>query len=204
MSDITILQPGTQQNILENNQPDIFDTTEIPPNIYGMDVNYAAANSWYAYLPIENILGKSYNSLNLHLTRFSLPSMETMSTTVSYKGYSKEIPVKVINASTKQLTLEYIVDQNWNNYTSLFAWISHIYGTLNPMMQNDDTNSINPSDYLPLRIYLLDNYKRKCREFIFNNTWIKLFNDLSLDQTTSETINHSFTLVYDDYQIVKL
>ena len=101
MSDITIIQPGTQQNILENNQPDIFDTNEIPPNIYGMDVNYAAANSWYAYLPIENILGKSYNSLNLHLTRFSLPSMETMSTTVSYKGYSKEIPVKVINAGTK-------------------------------------------------------------------------------------------------------
>lgn len=107
--------------------------------------------------------------------------METMSTTVSYKGYSKEIPTKVINASTKQLTLEYIVDQNWNNYTCLFAWISHIYGTLNPMMANDDTSSINPSDYLPLRIYLLDNYKRKCREFVFNNTWIKVFNDLSLE-----------------------
>lgn len=45
----------------------------LPPNIYGMDINYAAANSWYLYLPIENILGTSYNGLNLHVTRFSLP-----------------------------------------------------------------------------------------------------------------------------------
>ena len=45
----------------------------LPANIYGLDLNYASANSWYLYLPIENILGTSYNGLNLHVTRFSLP-----------------------------------------------------------------------------------------------------------------------------------
>ena len=41
--------------------------------IYGMDVNYAAANAWYAFFPIEDVLGKKYGNLNLHVTRFSLP-----------------------------------------------------------------------------------------------------------------------------------
>lgn len=76
MADNVITEPGTKPRIgpipgqlekpLNPNDP-------LPANIYGLDLNYAAANSWYLYLPIENILGTSYNGLNLHVTRFSLP-----------------------------------------------------------------------------------------------------------------------------------
>ena len=45
----------------------------------------------------ENVLGKKYTGLELHITRFSLPQMVMGSTTASYKGYTKETPTKVMN-----------------------------------------------------------------------------------------------------------
>ena len=83
------------------------------------------------------------------------------STTVSFKGYAKEIPTKVLNAENKELTLSYIVDENWQNYRALFAWISAPEGTLNPIINEDTSSRIQPTEYIPLRIYLLDNYKQK-------------------------------------------
>ena len=108
---------------------------ESKENLVGLGTNYTAANSWWAYLPLENILGKNYKNLDLHLKRFSLPQIEMGSMSVSYKGYSKEMPTKVLNSGPKELTLTYIVDDKWLNYKSLYAWISCPEGTLNPIVQ---------------------------------------------------------------------
>lgn len=86
--------------------------------------------------------------------------MEMGSTTVSYKGYEKEVPTKVLNAGSKQLNLEYIIDERWRNYRALYLWMTGIYGNLIDVAEKDG-QAIQPSDYLPLRIYLLDNYKRR-------------------------------------------
>ena len=125
-----------------------------------MDVNYANENKWYAYYPVEDVLGKSYKNLNLHLTKFSIPQLMQSSITSSFKGYEKEMPGKVLLPSTKEVTLEYIVDANWSNYRSLYALISNINGTINPVSE-DEKKGIMPSEYLPLRIYLLGPYKKK-------------------------------------------
>ena len=171
------------------------------PNLMGVATNLAASNKWIAYFPLESNLGKEYSDLQLHLTRFSLPQLEMGSTEVSFRGYSKSIPTKVLNASTKELTLEYIVDADWKNYKSLFNWMSGIYGTINPIDSNVSSDNINPSDYVPLRIYLLDNFKKKVIQFYFQNCWIKLFNDLALEANNPGEIHHSFTIVYDQYTI---
>ena len=60
--------------------------------MYGLGTNYSAGNKWYAYLPLENVLGKKYQNLDLHLTQFSLPQLVMGSMTVSFKGYQKEVP----------------------------------------------------------------------------------------------------------------
>lgn len=171
------------------------------PQIFNMDTNYATQNKWYAHFALEDILGPSYSNLNLHLQRFSLPQLEQTSNEVSYRGYTKEIPAKVLNPSTKQLTLDYIVDHDWRNYKALYSWMSGTYGAINPIVDNDDTQSIYPSDYLPLRIYLLSPYKQKIIQFLFNDCWIKVFNEISLDVANSGEVTHSFTMVYDEYTI---
>jgi len=63
--------------------------------------------------------------------------------------------------------LTYVVDENWHNYKALYAWISSPEGTLNPIVKDEVIQKISPSEYIPLRIYLLDNYKKKVIQFVF-------------------------------------
>lgn len=193
MADVAITEPWSKDPV-----------PEVKPNpamIYGMDVNYAAANAWYAYLPVENILGPKYKNLNLHLTRFSLPQMQMQSQSVSFRGVTMKIPTKVFNPDDKTLTLEYIVDDKWQNYRSLFQWMSGINGTINKPAEIDNKEGISPSDYIPLRIYLLDNFKKKTVEFVFEDCWIETFNEISLEQNNAGEISHSFSFCYNRYYI---
>ena len=200
----TIVTPFEQQ---PNNSDNINYAVQYAqkPNAYSMDVNYAYQNKWYAYFPLEDVLGKSYKNLNLHLTRFTIPQLQQSSSTVSYRGYDKQIPGKVLNPSTKQLTLDYIVDADWSNYTALYSWMSGIVGVINPITTNEQEikNTVNATDYVPLRIYLVGPYKKKIIQFKFSNTWIEVFDAISLDVNSTSEVTHSFTLVFDEYTIEK-
>lgn len=176
---------------------------EAKPDLVGLGTNYTAANSWFAYLPLESILGKKYKSLDLHLKRFSLPQIEMGSMSVPYKGYTKEMPTKVLNFGPKELTLTYLVDDKWLNYKSLYAWISCPEGTLNPIV-NEEATGIQPSEYIPLRIYCLDNYKKKTMQFLFENCWIKYFSDLTLEASNPAELEHSFTFCYDQFYLEEI
>lgn len=193
-NEMSITQPLNTSSIeLQSDEPTIA-------TIHNMDVNYAIANKWFAHYALEDVLGKKYSDLNLHLTNFSIPQLMQSSNTVSFRGYEKEIPGKVLIPSTKELNLEYIVDQDWKNYRALYALISNINGTLNPV-SSDEKTGILPSEYLPLRIYLLGPYKKKIIQFHFENTWIKIFNELQLNSNSSDEVKHSFTVVFDSFYI---
>lgn len=167
----------------------------------GMHTNLAVSNKWFCYLPLEDVLPKKYKNIQLHVKRFSLPQMLQTSQTVSFKGYQKEIPTKVINAESKELTIEYLIDENWESYKGLYAWMSGGVGVINPVTDDKNEQTVSPSDYLTLRIFLLNNYKKKIIQFAFYNCWIKTFNDLALESDSSEEIVGSFTFCYDRYVI---
>ena len=113
------------------------------------------------------------------------------------------MPGKVLNASTKEVRLDYIIDTNWENYRSLYAFMSNINGTINPV-STDEATGILPSQYVPLRVYLLGPYKQKIIQFVFTNTWIKVFDEISLDVNSPEEVKHSVTLVFEQYFIEDL
>lgn len=184
-------------------QPRLNDikSESMMPKLSGLNTNLTNSNKWYAYFPIESILGKKYGGLELHLVRFSLPQMEMSSMEVSYKGYTKTIPSKVMNPATKELTLTYLVDEYWQNYKALYLWMSATEGNINNVVAGENIQPISPSNYLPLRIYLLDSYKRKRVQFCFSNCWIKLFNDIALEQNNPGEVEASFTCVYDQFTI---
>lgn len=192
---ITLTQP-----LLNTTSIELQSDTTTASTIHNMDVNYAISNKWFAHYALEDVLGKKYSDLNLHLTNFSIPQLMQSSNTVSFRGYEKEIPGKVLIPGTKELNLEYIVDQDWKNYRALYALISNINGTLNPV-SSDEKTGIVPSEYLPLRIYLLGPYKKKIIQFHFENTWIKIFNELQLNSNSSDEVKHSFTVVFDSFYI---
>ena len=99
---LSITEPKIEVNNLENSSIEGLDKA----NLYNMDVNYANQNKWFGSWQLEDILGKKYKNLNLHLTRFSIPQLMTSSSSVSYRGYQKEIPTKVLMPDTKEITIE--------------------------------------------------------------------------------------------------
>ena len=203
MSDIPIQQPKIEYSgNSETTQSTIMSSGNGKPlpNMMGIGTDYAITNKFIMYIPIQNILGPDYKALELNLTRFSIPQVIIGSTSVSFKGYSAEFPTKVISPDTKELTFEYIVDSNWNNYRALYCWAANI-GIITPVTKQQE-NQIDLSTLLPVRIYLLDQYKRKIIEFIYENCWIKVFQDLQLDYTTQASeVHHSFTLAYTNFSI---
>lgn len=176
------------------------DDQSTSAQIFNMDVNYANQNKWYAYCPLEDVLGKKYKNLNLHLTKFNIPQLMQGTMEASFRGYAKEMPTKILNPSTKEITLEYIVDADWQNYRALYAFMSNINGTLNPI-STDEKTGILPSEYMPIRIYLLGPYKKKIIQFLFENCWIKVFNEIQLDVNSPAEVTHSFTVAWDNYLI---
>ena len=199
---MSITEPKIEvvQSSVYDDRPDAAQATSRDPYIFNMDTNYANENKWFAFYPLEDVLGKDYRNLNLHLTKFSIPQLMQGSMEVPFRGYSKEMPTKVLIPGTKELNLEYIVDSNWQNYRSLYALISNINGTINPV-STDKKTGILPTEYLPLRIYLLGPYKKKIIQFVFENTWIKIFNEISLDVNSPNEVHHSFTVVFDMFHI---
>jgi len=79
----------------------------------GLNTNFSHSNKWVGYFPLANVLGKKYNNLELNLTRFSIPQMVMGSTTTSFKGYTYEFPTHLLDAETKEIVIEYIVDEKW-------------------------------------------------------------------------------------------
>lgn len=167
----------------------------------GLNTNFAIANKWICYCPISNVLGNAYSNLELNLKRFTIPQLIVGATSVQFKGYTYEIPTKVIDADTKEITLEYLIDSNWANYKALYTFASQT-GTFNPV--SDETASgVSTSNFIDIRIWLVDPYKKRIIDFIFHNCWIKVFGDLALDYSSADEINHTVTFAYSNFEIAQ-
>ena len=182
-------------------------------SMQGLDKNFAIQNKWIMLVPMQNLNPEKYRNLELQLTRFTLPQMVIGSTSTSYKGYSIEMPTGVLNAESKEITINYIIDERWESYRSLYAW-SAAFGVLVPTnsageqasLQYGSTypvsNTAITSNFLDCRIWLLDNYKKHIIDFMFHRCWIKNFSDLALDYASANEVPHSFTMAYDRFEIL--
>ena len=56
---------------------------------------------------------------------------------------------------TKEITFEYIVDANWNNYRALYCWAANI-GIITPVTKQQTNGQADLTKLLPVRVYLLD------------------------------------------------
>lgn len=175
----------------------------ILPETNGLNPTYATGNKWVGYVPIQNILGKRWNNLELNLTRFSIPQMEMGSTSTSFKGYEYYIPTKVMDGGSKEITFDYIVDQKWINYKSLYAWMSGLEGNINEVYKTSD-RGIALKDTLDVRVWLIDSFKNRILDLCFYDAWIRIFQDLALESSSTDPVTHSFTMCYSHYELVDI
>lgn len=182
-------------------------------SMQGLDKSFAIQNKWIMFVPMQNLNPTKYRNLELQLTRFTIPQIEIGSTSTSFKGYTIELPTSVLNADSKEITINYIIDEKWESYKALYRWaasfgvfvptttsdthIASIYGATTPSSKSAITNN-----FLNCRIWLIDNYKNRIIDFVFHDCWIKNFADLAFDYANANEVQHSFTLAYSRFEIV--
>ena len=170
----------------------------------GLNTDYAHSNKWWMYVPVANVLGKKYSNLELNLVRCSIPQILMGSTTVSFKSYQYEFPTHVVDPDTKEITIEYLIDEKWYNYRSLYKWCSGMEGQINKVIDTQDIENISMGTLLPCRVYLIDSFKNEIISFLFENCWIKTFNELALEAANPDEIVHSVTFAYSNFTIEEL
>ena len=192
-----------QRKVDEIYQDEFKKTSLDLPQSNGLNPTYTTGNKWVGYIPIQNILGKKWNNLELNLTRFSIPQMEMGSASTSFKGYEYYIPTKVMDGGSKEINFDYIIDQNWYNYKSLYAWMSGLRGNINEVYKTNDTG-VSIKDTLDVRVWLIDSFKNRILDLCFYDSWIRIFQNVQLESASTDPVTHGFTLCYSHYEIMDI
>ena len=175
---------------------------------YGIDPSYATSNKWWISIPTKMLFNDSFPNLEMQVQQFYLPGIEVGYATTAHPGYSIKRPAsKLLNAGDKVLKFRYIIDDNWYNYTSLYAWAA-LHGAFQfqtiPEWIRKFLKGRSPYDnanFVPVRLYLLSPFKKNIIQFKFTNCWIQNFGEVLLDGQNSNLITHDITLSYDEYHI---
>ena len=95
-----------------------------PVNMNGLNTELGHQNKYVMIIPIQEAVGTQFGkNLELNLTRFTIPQIQVGSTSAAFKGYQVEVPTGLINPDSKEITVEYLMDENWNTYRALFQCV---------------------------------------------------------------------------------
>lgn len=184
-----------------------------PVNMNGLNTEYSHQNKFVMVIPIQDAIGKKFGkNLELNVTRFTIPQIQLGSTSVQFKGYTIDIPTKLMNEASKEITVEYIIDERWNTYRALLSWAG-LVATLVPSTTeaagyaslHGATTGFQELDarmFLTCRVWLLDHYKKRILDFAFQDCWISNFAELAMDVSQPGEVRHSFTLHYNTFELL--
>ena len=173
----------------------------------GLNPSNAVANKWICYMPLASVLGDAYPNLELQTTQFYLPRIEVTASTVAFQGYTIKVPsARTMNAGDKTIKFQYIIDDEWRNYTSLYTWASKFADYGYAVEKGGETHQLAglSGSFATVRLWLLSPFKKRIVDFQFEDCWVQEFGDILLDVASSEPVKHNFTLAYSQFKIVDI
>ena len=169
------------------------------------NTSYATGNKWIADIPLSTV-SSELTDTSLNLVSFSIPEIELTASDFSYMGDTVQIPTGVVNPSNKEITFNYLISGDFSQYLNLWKWVS-LMATINPPVDVTEQNAgvtdgmTKYARYsIPIRVYLMDEFKKQKLSIKYENAWISNFSSLELDYNQDQiAINHSFTLKYSRF-----
>lgn len=172
--------------------------------------NTANSSRWIASVPISNV-DDGLKDVEVNLTEFSIPPVEIGRVETSFKGQEVALPGTTLQPGVKEVTFNYLIADKWDNYYSLYKWCdmlipqSTIMGEASTRPRETGEWTAALHYLLPVRVFLLDEFKNPILKFEYHNCWISTFGELRLSyQDDPSTLNHSFTINYTDFTIEKV
>lgn len=168
----------------------------------------AVKNKWIADIDLS-VISPELSKIVLPLVNFAIPEVNISTAKTYYRGVEFEIPTGVFKPSAREITFNYLIDQDWNNYISLYQWINLYCPIEQVVPDNMITRKDSPIQttfpILPINVYLLSAYKLPLVRIKYDNCYIKQFGDIMLDyQEDPEVIKQEFTIRCTDFSIFKI
>lgn len=176
-----------------------------------MVTNLATANKFIGYVPLS-LFNANLKDIELNLQEFRIPPVEIGKTELSYKGNTIAIPGNTFVPGTKELTLTYLVDSIWSNYYALYTWAAGLAAQSTSITDSKFSDKKFPDDewtaldkLLPIKIFLIDEFKNPILKFEYHNCWISSFGEINLSYTNEpNSISHSCTIQYTDFTVERV
>ncbi len=165
------------------------------------ELNLATQNRWICVIPLQTIFKDlPKKRLALNLTSFSLPEFSVGTTDVSFQGVTMQIP-NFVRTQSKEISLEYLISSDYFQYRILHKWLGLIVQQVGA--GSNSSGGFMTDFVLPIRVFLLSEFKNPVLEVVYNNCWIKSFGPLNLDSQnpSAPVIKHMFTVAYTDFTI---
>lgn len=172
--------------------------------------NLANSSRWIATIPIS-LIDPSLTDVEINLADFSIPPVEIGKIEASFKGQSIALPGTTLQPGTKEITFSYLIADSWNNYYSLYKWCDMLIPQ-STILGDASTRPLDTEEWtavkeylLPVRVFLLDEFKNPILRIEYHNCWVTVFGELRLSyQDDPTSLLHSFTITYTDFVIEKV
>ena len=142
-------------------------------------------------LPFDTTLNDS-NLLNLNIIDTVLPSFSINPKEHPWMG--GKVYGEVSDVDYGDWTVNFIIDDLWTNYSSIFKWMQNI---------NDGVDKFGKpfKDYqVEGRLLIFDNYEKIVKEYVFRNVWPKSLGEVTMTyQDGNSILNCSCSLQYDNF-----
>lgn len=134
---------------------------------------------------------------NNYVKSITLPDYSLEMAESKYLGATVRYPSSQYNDNLSQLTIEFFVDEDFENFKAFFDWIDQIRRGCATKGETDTLKS----NIKMINVLVNDNENRKTNTLTFTNCWLISMSSLSLIFGSSEELQFSCTFVFDTLDI---
>jgi len=140
----------------------------------------------------------SFSNLGLYeyfVKGFNIPELSIDMMNINFHSSTIRSPMSKENMDLSNLSIEFKVDENMDNYYNLYHWMQSIrYG--------DVTEEILRQSYIKgINLVLLDNQRNPTKTFKFTNAFLTNLGGLNLTMTNDSEVSFSTNFTYEEVQV---
>ena len=163
----------------------------------------ATVNKWYADIPLS-MISRDFKDFSVQLQDFTIPRIEVGHATLPFMGVEVSVPNRIFNASGKEISFKYLVDENWESYLSLYQWANCYESIDNPTPNDKVQENDNPNAWwiIPIHVHLLNPYLKNTMHIMYYGCTLKYLDEFHVSYTEKPSpVTHSFRITYQRVEI---
>jgi hypothetical protein len=149
------------------------------------------------YIPSNRNNLNNQNIYDLYVKSVSFPSYSIKLTASDYKNHKINHQISKQNDDFSDLSVTFKLSEGMLNYFYIFRWMRSIREGIN--IDSEDWFRLN--FIKAITIHFLDNEKRPCYKYVYENCFITNLSDLNLTNGEDEQLTFTINLTYEELKV---